>query len=70
MDEVRLTIGGMACDGCANRLQGVLAAGPGVRSAQVSYADGDAVVRFNRHAVSVEEICDLVRGAGFDVIGD
>lgn len=70
MTELRLKIGGMACDGCAERLQGVLAAGPGVRSADVSYADGAATVRFNEHAIALEAIREMVRRAGFDVIDD
>ena len=66
MTELRLKIAGIACDGCAKRLQGVLAADPGVRSADVSFADGAATVRFNEHTVAEKAIQDLIRRAGFE----
>ncbi len=66
MYEVNLKIGGMACDGCAARLQGVLAASSGIRSADVSFGECRAIVRFNEHVVSVEAIHDIIRRAGFE----
>jgi copper chaperone CopZ len=67
MKDIRLSIAGMHCDGCASRIQGLLEKAPGVRGVAVSYAEKEAKIRFNPHATDQERVAEVVRTAGFDV---
>lgn len=67
MRDVTLWIDGMHCDGCAARIRTLLAREAAVREADVSFAEGQARVRFNAHAASVERLVEVIEHAGFDV---
>jgi copper chaperone len=55
----------MHCDGCADRLRQLLEREPGVRDADVSYADGKAIVTYNTHAVTPDRLRTIVERAGY-----
>jgi len=70
MRTLTLTIGGMHCDGCAERLSGVLDREHGVREAKVSYGTRSAEITFNETATSVDRLRQAIARAGFSFEGD
>ena len=66
MQTIQLEIRGMHCDGCAARLKGLLEREPGVREAEVSFAEGRARVRYNEHAVSEARLRAVIETGGFE----
>lgn len=63
---VRLAVSGMTCGACAVTLEQSLRGLPGVRTATVSYADGEAVVETARDAApSSDQLLETVRQAGY-----
>lgn len=65
MNARTIRIEGMHCGGCASRLMGLLEKEPGVREADVSYADGEARVKFNEHSVGADRLRQIIEGAGY-----
>ena len=68
MNTATMTIGGMHCDGCARRIEGLLEKEPGVRSATVSFAERSARLTYNPHAVSEERLVAVIEQGGFSVV--
>lgn len=68
MERTRLDIEGMHCDGCAARLQTLLAKEPGVCEARVSFTEGSAEIRYNPHRVDETRLREIVATAGFRVV--
>jgi len=64
-ETVTIKVTGMSCDGCAASLDKRLSAENGVQSAQVSFADGAAMVEFDPTVVSRERLNEVVRETGF-----
>jgi uncharacterized membrane protein YraQ (UPF0718 family)/copper chaperone CopZ len=60
---IEIQVGGMACDGCANRLSTLLSSLEGVELATVSFADRMAVVSGPAQA---EDLKAAIRRAGFE----
>ncbi len=67
MNTVTIKIEGMHCDGCAERITTLLQKEPGVRDAAVSFADGQARVRYNSHAIHEDRLVEVIEGGGFSV---
>ncbi len=67
MNTVTIKIEGMHCDGCAERITILLEKEPGVRDAAVSFADGQARVRYNSHAIHQDRLVEVIEGGGFSV---
>ncbi len=67
MNTVTINIEGMHCDGCAERITTLLQKEPGVRDAAVSFANGQARVRYNSHAVHEDRLVEVIEGGGFSV---
>ncbi len=67
MNTVTIKIEGMHCDGCAERITTLLQKEPGVRDAAVSFADGQARVRYNSHATHQDRLVEVIEGGGFSV---
>lgn len=65
METKMIRIDGMHCDGCASRVKRVLEKEPGVRGAEVSYAAGDARVKYDEQTVSPTRIRELIERAGY-----
>lgn len=65
-DTVYLSISGMNCGNCANRVRNALLTTYGVTSVIVSHTDGLAEVRYNPSLVPAEALIGSVRAAGGD----
>ena len=65
--QASLPVEGMHCTGCAQSIQLGLGALPGVDSATVSYAAGQAEVRFDPRQVSLGVLAGTVADLGFAV---
>ena len=68
MKEVILTIEGMHCEGCSNRLTNVLENLDGVNSVNISLEDKRAELEIDENEISIEEIKDEIIDAGFEAI--
>ena len=62
---VDLMVSGMHCPSCSALVEETLLADPGVRQAVVDLEAGRASVTFDRGAVSVDDLCAAVVGAGY-----
>ena len=67
MNEITLSVTGMTCGGCVNSVQKVLAALPGVQSAEVSLTPGQARVTFDPSKLKRAALVQAVVDAGFEV---
>lgn len=65
MTTSTIKIEGMHCDGCANRVKGLLEKEPGVREAEVSYQAGEARVKYNEHSIAADRLRQVVEQAGY-----
>ena len=63
--EVELSLQGMTCAACANRIEKALNKVDGVEAA-VNYATETAMVAFTRSTVTEERLVEAVRAAGYD----
>lgn len=68
MNMVTFKVGGMHCDGCAERIQTLLGKEQGVRNARVSFAEESAEVRYNPHGVSEQRLREIIETGGFHVL--
>lgn len=64
----RLYIGGMTCVNCQNKIEEALKKTPGVESAKVSYQKGMADIAFDPEWVTLEELQQVIRRAGYEVL--
>ena len=64
-----LTVEGMHCDGCAERLRARLETAPGVREVAVSFAERQARVVYDAHATEERRLVDAIEKSGFHVRG-
>ncbi len=67
MNTLDLTINGMHCDGCANRIHSLLEKEIGVRKVSISHEVGTGSVVFNSQAIDEEKIITIIEHAGFTV---
>lgn len=67
MNEIVLSVSGMTCGGCVNSVHRVLTALPGVRSAEVTLAPGQARVVYDAAQVDRAALVKAVVDAGFSV---
>lgn len=65
-NSVSIAITGMTCSACSSRLERVLGNMDGVNEAQVSLANESAKITFNPSRVSLRDIRQTVRDAGFE----
>lgn len=65
MQTVRLSIGGMHCEGCAEIVRHVLEQQPGVKGCTVSHESGVAKVAVDTSQISGERLAEAVQGAGY-----
>lgn len=63
--RLSLSVEGMVCENCSNRLEKVLRGTPGVRSASVNLKDKSAVVEIDPSVASAKEIVTVIEEAGF-----
>lgn len=67
LDKVDLNITGMTCAACATRIERVLAKLDGVIKANVNFAVEKVTVEYNPEQVSLPEIKNAVKKAGYEV---
>lgn len=65
MKEIKLNIEGMHCTGCSTRLEKVLNNIDGVENAKVSLEEKKADIKFNEEIISIDEIKEAIKDAGF-----
>lgn len=68
MKRLSLSIEGMHCDGCSNRLTKVLQGLDGVTSASVSFETKKAELEIDENVIDEEEINNAIVDAGFEVL--
>jgi len=67
MSDIKLTIDGMSCQGCADSLAKRLSAEPGVSKAEVSFETKIADVEYDAAALNEAQLSTVVDKAGFSV---
>ena len=65
---VELTVNGMHCSSCADRIETVLAALDGVGDASVDLALRKASVQYNPSIVDIEDLKAAVASAGYEIV--
>lgn len=65
MNDIQLTVTGMTCGGCVASVQKVLAALPGVQTAEVTLTPGQARVVYDPARIDRETLIKAVTDAGF-----
>jgi copper chaperone len=65
MEQLRLRVTGMTCQGCVRSVKRVLEAVPGARSAAVSLESGEAVVEFDPGHARAADFVAAVDAAGY-----
>ncbi|MEP5175886.1 MerR family DNA-binding protein, partial [Marinobacter alexandrii] len=65
MQTIRLSIGGMHCNGCEEIVRHVLEQQTGVKGCSVSHKSGEARVAVDESMISDEQLAEAVRGAGY-----
>jgi P-type Cu+ transporter len=68
-ERVDLSITGMTCAACANRIERKLSKSPGVRRAGVNFATSRATVEYDPQVTGVRELMETVRSIGYDTAG-
>lgn len=66
LTKKKLNITGMHCNGCADRITKVLNELNGVRSAEVSLDDGQAVVAYDEGQTGFSELKEAIEEAGYN----
>ena len=66
METSVIKVGGMSCQGCVRNITGVLAAVPGVATAEVSLEAAEARVAFDPQVVVRGALVAAIEDAGFD----
>jgi len=67
MNTATFGIEGMRCDGCAQTLEALIRAEPGVRAADVSFHDGKARILYDPHTIDEDRLVTLIEKGGYRV---
>ena len=67
MKRATLAIGGMHCTGCAQTIEMLLAAEPGVKEAAVSFESNDARVLYDAAVTGEKRLAAAIEKAGYRV---
>ncbi len=70
IEEVVLNIKGMTCGKCEETLKTALLKCDGIQEAKVSHKESHAVIKVNVFEVDFDEIVEVVKVAGFSVVGE
>ena len=68
METLILKVTGMACGGCSNTVQQALLALEGVVDAEVSHVEARAVVTFDPQKLSLAQLEETIRAAGYTAV--
>jgi copper chaperone CopZ len=69
MQTDSMTVTGMQCGGCSNKISIALNAIAGVEDVQVSLASGQVTVRYDEQCISPHQLEAVVINSGFGVNG-
>ncbi len=69
METITMQIAGMACGGCSQNVKQALLALDGVIDAEVSHANGQAVVSFDSDRLTLSQLSNTVNASGYRVAG-
>ena len=61
-----IAVGGMTCEGCASQLNVALKRQKGIISAEASYPNKNVTVVYDSTQITVEQIKEAIRNAGYD----
>jgi copper chaperone CopZ len=64
-EEVRISIGGMHCMGCANRVERALNGKQGVMGVRINLAKAEATIKYNPCKVNLEELGEVINSTGY-----
>jgi len=67
MNTAILGIQGMHCDGCAQTIEALIRAKPGVRAAEVSFQDGQARILYDPQTIGEDQLVEVIERAGYRV---
>ena len=62
-----ISISGMSCINCQNRIEKALKKAKGIKEAAVSYEKGTAEISYDADRISLQEIETVIRAAGYEV---
>ncbi len=65
MNTAKFVVKGMHCDGCARIIQSLLERKTGVRTAQVSFSDGEARILYDNQSVEESQLIKVIEKAGY-----
>ncbi|MBP1921508.1 Cu+-exporting ATPase [Halorubrum alkaliphilum] len=68
--NAHLEIGGMSCSTCSGTVTEALESLPGVEEASVSFATDEGTVTYDPERVSLADLFDAVRDAGYDPVSE
>lgn len=68
--KTRIFIGGMTCVNCQNKIETALLHTAGIETARVSYQDGTADLVYDPDWITLEEIQQVIRDAGYEVLSE
>jgi len=66
MEAMKISVGGMSCQGCVRSVERVLLAQEGVSEAVVSLESKEVSVRFDPQRISLDALKAAIRDAGFE----
>ncbi len=66
--NIVISISGMSCNHCAQRVENSLNKVPGVLEAIVSFNEQKAIIKYNPEEVEPERLKDAIRSTGYEVV--
>ena len=69
MNPLEVKIEGMHCNGCASTIQALLSHEPGIKSADVSFANSKATVSYDPNETDAAKVKAAIEKAGYRVTG-
>lgn len=67
MKQATIKIKGMSCQGCVRNNERALSEAPGVKSAHVDLARGEAAVEFDEALINEEGLKQVIRDNGYQI---
>ncbi len=67
MKTATFKIEGMHCDGCAQTIKALVEREPGVKTAAVSFKDGEARVLYDPQAIAEDRLVTAIEKPGYRV---
>jgi len=64
--EVVITVTGMTCGSCSDKVTTALTSADGVNSASVSFKSGTATIQYNAKTTSPDQLVQVITSSGFN----